>query len=236
MENLGCAFPIAIVRAYVPALFTVTVPYQSSILTSIRLDDLVDHGLSISEIRYLRDRLLAVPFNKDIFMNLPNELFLSIVPFLGLEDFLSARSVSRAWKEKFSSPDVCTKIVKLHFRSTWQKSYKSVERNAQDEAKTTLSQWLPFAATKRLRRQQCKYRLVRVLCYGHYDREWATYSMANRDAMYNDGRIAVRVDARTISVESLISNKSGRLYMDPNRQPIEEYLLSDRFLIVQTSK
>jgi hypothetical protein len=213
----------------------VTIPYSSNILTSIRLDDLVDHGLSIPEIRHLRARLNAVSLNKDIFMNLPNELLLCIVPFLGLEDFLSALSVSRAWNQRFSSPDVCISIIKLHFRSTWETSYSCVESGAQERAKTTLSRWLPGAAVKRLRRQHCKYRSVQTIPYGKPEREWVRYSQANRDALYNNGRIAVRVDARTISVQSLIADKPPRFLMDINREPIEEWLLSDRYLIAQKS-
>lgn len=169
-------------------------------------------------------------------MNLPTELLLYIVPFLGLDVFLTARMVSRAWNERFSSPDVCNCITKLHFRSTWEISRNSAGNEYQELEKLTLGKWLPSAAQKRVRRQYGTYRSLRRRSYEGCDPQTLSFiPSSSKQTLYNNGRIAFRVDPNTICVQSLATQGSTLFLMDADREPIEEWFLSDRFLITQKS-
>lgn len=171
--------------------------------------------------------------NNDICVNLPNELLLCVAQFLNLDDLLRARSVSRAWNERFCSPDLCVHFIKLHFRSIWEKSYRSLESEAQELAKVTLSKWFPRAAVKRLRRQHGNYRSLTVFRYAKLHNRWFEFGDHTRDALYNSGRIAFRTDSRTIAVQSLTGDALPKMLMDADRAPIGDWLLSDQFVIAQ---
>jgi hypothetical protein len=55
------------------------------------------------------------------------------------------------------------------------------------------------------------------------------------EVLYNNGRIAFRVNTRTIALQTLLKDEPPRFLADLDRLPIEEWLLSEQFLITQTS-
>lgn len=168
-------------------------------------------------------------------MHLPNELLLCVVPLLGLDGFLTARMVSRAWNQRFSSPEICISIIKLHFRSTWEGSYNSVRGDAQELAKLTLCKWLPRAAVKRVKRQYGTYSTLSRHAYKSYGQDAMSTTVVGLHTQYNNGRISYSVGGYTLCVQSLIAEDSTQFFMDADREFIEEWVLSDRFLITQTS-
>jgi len=168
-------------------------------------------------------------------MDLPNELLLCIMPYLGLDDFLHARQVSRAWKERLSSPDVSLSLVKKHFRGTWETSLNAVKSKAQGLSKASLSKWLPEAAVRRLRRQRCAFRTWHRIPYGNGPNQSIIFMHTPEEVLYNNGRIAFRVNTRTIALQTLLKDEPPRFLADLDRLPIEEWLLSEQFLITQTS-
>ena len=189
------------------------------------------------ETRYLRDRLNAIPLEYDIPMNLPMELFLNITRFLAFPEILAASAVSRAWKQRFSSPDVCISVVKQNFRSTWENSYNSLAREQQDRAKYKLSKWLPRAAAKRFRRQRYKCRSWKGFEYGKNLGPGYTWpgSADLIDGLYSNGMVAFLIDERTITVQSVAGDGPPRSFRNHDRTPMKVWLLSDRFLIAPTS-
>lgn len=165
-------------------------------------------------------------------MNLPSELLLCIVPLLDLKDFLAALAVSRAWNQRFSSPDVCITIVKAKFRSTWEKSYNCLPRKEQELAKTTLSKWLVPAALKRLRREHYLFRAEKSFKYGEEETPFfAEYIYAQ----YNNGMVAYRHSPHAITIREVTGDDPPLFVRHPDRVPIEEWLLSDQFFIAQNS-
>lgn len=174
--------------------------------------------------------------NKDILMDLPNELLLCIIPYIDLDDFLRARQVSRVWMERLSSPDVSLILIKKHFRGTWETSFNAVGSAVQESSKISPSNWLPEAAVKRLRRQQCNFRTWHYFSYG-VERQYEAdnYAYGPEDALYNNGRIAFRVNSRTIAIQTLPQVDMPRLFVDPDREPIQMWLLSEQYLIAPKS-
>lgn len=170
-------------------------------------------------------------------MNLPIELFLIITQLLDFQDFLIAFEVSRAWKQRFSSPDVCLNVTKRHFRSTWENSYNSLASKDQELAKYKLSQWLPGAAANRLRRQHYKCRSWKSFEYGKdHGPGYIWPGPADFvDGLYNNGTVGFLVTKRTITVQAVTGDERPRSFQNPDRAPIEVWLLSDRFLIAQSS-
>lgn len=131
--------------------------YRSSDVDN-RLDNLV-HSLSQPEIFRLRCQLSDIPTTSDPCVALPNEVLLCIIDYLDLEDFLTARSVSRKWRESWSDCSVSMQMIKVHFPSVLQSSYKSLDEENQVTAKQNLSKWLPDAARNRIKREQGRYNL-----------------------------------------------------------------------------
>jgi hypothetical protein len=193
-----------------------------------RLDNLTD-SLSHDEIRYLRTRLNAIKFNKDIFLNLPVELLLHVAKYLDFEDLVITRNVSRAWRDKFSSPDFSMGIIKMHFRSQWKQTDLG-----DATAKQSLVNWLPKAALKRLRKQRGQY--VSMSAY-HYQRGGALLPTHFKvEHQYDSGRIAYKF-GESILVQSLTEGhlSQPKVYTEVNRIPIQprEWLLSNDVLIAQ---
>ncbi|KAG9245126.1 hypothetical protein BJ878DRAFT_479528 [Calycina marina] len=86
-----------------------------------QLDQLLDDGLLSSEIRYLRDRLNAVYFSKDIFLHLPPELQIQVLEHLNWCDIVNSYCVSQSWRGIFLHDVVCRWIIRSTFRSQWYK-------------------------------------------------------------------------------------------------------------------
>lgn len=169
-------------------------------------------------------------------MNLPVELLLCVVQFMELEDFLTARLVSRSWNERFCSPDLCIGAIKVHFRSTWETSYKALQGEAQDDAKARLTGWFTEEAVKRLRRRHCNYRSTTVSPYQRLlNGKLIKQPLRNRDVMYCNGRMAYRYDEGTVTFKPLATKGPPRSFKDDDRLPIKSWLLSDQFFIAQNS-
>ena len=119
------------------------------------MNDLVTNGLTNDEIRHLIQRLKLEEdrFLKDICGGLPVEILLQIAQFLDVEELIRARRVSRTWNEKFSNPDFCIGVVKIHFRGIWESDYNKSLTGADEEAeKLRLAKWLSGACKQRMRR------------------------------------------------------------------------------------
>lgn len=194
-----------------------------------RLDEVAD-SLSYDEIRRLRTRLNAIMFNRDIFMDLPEELFSHVTEYLELEDLVKAQHISRAWREKFTSPDFSMGLVKKHFRTRWALSDLS-----DPATKTSLTNWLPKAARQRLRRQRGQF--LSQATY-HFRRGNAPLVARRRlEPRYESGRVAYRFVDRIV-VQSLDRGHLAKpkVYMDKNRTNMSgDWLLADDLLITQNS-
>jgi hypothetical protein len=185
--------------------------------------------LSHHEIRILRARLNAISFSKDLCLNLPVELLLHVSQYLDLEDLMIARNVSRAWRDKFSSPDFAMGIIKMQFRTQWEQT------DLGDAiAKEKLLEWLPKAAMKRLRKQRGQY--LSMSAY-HYQRGGAL--MPNHykiEHQYDSGRIAFKFN-ESIVVQSLKEGPLAqpKVYLEASRTPIRpgQWILSNDFLVAQ---
>ena len=197
----------------------------------LRLDDLVARGLTSNEIRHLTACLNNIRLNKDICSNLPIEILLCVARYLNLEDLLVARSVSRKWNDIFSGEDFSVAIAKLHFPSTWERSFESVDDEGERQVKIRLKDWLPGAARDRIRRNRGIYHSRSTFSYApRNELEWR-YPWIDRQ--YNYGRIAFRKNRCTIIVKHLALSNAGMqsIFVERNRQALGEWVLSDQFLI-----
>lgn len=194
------------------------------------MDQLVDNALSKAEIRHLRDRLNAITLNLDVFMMLPNDLFLYMIPFLDLQGFLAARSVSRAWNRRFSSSDVCMAVLKENFRYRWETEYNSLAGRDQELASGALSRWVLGAAAKRLRRLNYQCRSWKAFTHADvnkYPYEWSVNLMAT----YNNGRVAFMLGSDAILIYTLGVDGPPRIFRKPNRTMIHNWVLLENYLI-----
>jgi hypothetical protein len=186
-------------------------------------------ALTNTEIRHLRDQLNAIALNKDICGEVPLELLLVIADHLDLEDVIRVRSVSRQWSKRFSHPELCIGIVKKHFRSVWEHQYKNVDVSIQDMTKQALQKWLQDAVLERIRRQRGIYRSMLVY-YNNYHGDVSVQQRLNRERQYSNGRVAFLTNRTAITVKSL-RDEVIDIFMDENRTPIKDWLLSDKFLL-----
>jgi hypothetical protein len=171
-----------------------------------------------------------MPQALDIFMNLPTELFLMTIALLDLEELMTARAVSHAWRRKFASLDVSLAITKKHFRTTWEKSYNSLTGRGEELARDSLCEALPAAITKRLRRQHYKCRSWKFFERGPGPR----FSNAER-FQYNNGVVAFLIPDRAIGVQAIDGNGPLERVRDPDRANIFMWILSDQYLITSSS-
>jgi len=151
---------------------------------------------------------------------------------------MRARRVCRAWNAKLTSEEFCVDTIKLHFRSLWENSYASLDAGNQELAKTNPSKWLTGAAMDRIVRLHGQYHSMEVYWY-NWDLDERFLTSPYRpsgpaDPQYSTGKIAFRVDSRTLVVRSL-SAELSQVFRDENREPIDKFLLSDEFLIGQKS-
>ncbi|CAG8947929.1 unnamed protein product [Penicillium salamii] len=75
------------------------------------LDGILE-SLATNELRGVRDRILAVTFQRDIFGQLPVELICLVASHLDVKDIFNLRRVSRLWKEVLSVPVLLTTVLK----------------------------------------------------------------------------------------------------------------------------
>jgi hypothetical protein len=198
-------------------------------LTYRRLNSLV-LKLTSTEIRRVRDQLNAIALNKDVCGELPPELLLIIVDHLDLKDIIKLRSVSRNWNKRFSHPEFCIGIVRKHFRSVWEYQYKNLNVSAQDVMSGALQKWLQDAILKRIRRLHGSYQSMSVY-YNNYHGDVLVPQRLIRERQYNNGRVAFQPNRTAITVKSLRDDVID-VFMDENRTPIKDWLLSDKFLLV----
>ncbi|POS86306.1 hypothetical protein EPUL_001856, partial [Erysiphe pulchra] len=92
--------------------------------------------------------------NNEIFEKLPNELCLSIVDELNLEDILRIRLVCRSWYRKLGHNDFCLHALKKHFYLPIDCYYKNskLHRPEQDESENK-EDWYRRFLINRLRRE-----------------------------------------------------------------------------------
>jgi hypothetical protein len=184
------------------------------------LDSLLRH-LTSSEIRRLKIELNTSA--NDICLEFPLELLLCITQHLDLEEVVSLRSVSRKWNETFSSAEFCLGIIKMHFRLVWEKHY-NLNTDQKLLEKESLMKWLPGAIRDRIRRQHGRYQSMSILPRdGRMTSDWS-------DWQYKNGKIAYRVSRSAISVRDIRTNLTAT-YMDENRLSLENWHLSDEFLL-----
>jgi hypothetical protein len=172
-------------------------------------------------------------FHKDVFSELPVELLLNVTNYLGFQDFIVVRNVSRAWRERSSRSDFATEIVKMYFRTEWEQA------NLGDStAKQALALWLPGAAVKRMRKQCGQY--VSMSAY-HYHLRGALLPVPidfTVEHQYSSGRIAYKFD-ESLVVHSLNQGHATqpKIYTEPHRIPIRpgHWLLSNALLILEES-
>lgn len=200
-------------------------PFLICTFCVFRLDEIAD-SLSHDEIRRLSTRFNAITFHKDICLDLPVELLSHVAEYLDIENFMKAQLVSRAWREKFTSPDFSAEIIKVHFRTKWEMSDLS-----DPATKTTLAKWLLKAARKHLRRERGHYSSRSTCIYhrggvplpsGHY--------LVHQ---YNSGRVAYQFE-ESIIVQCLNRGQSAqpKVFVEENRNPLE-WFLGDDLLIAQ---
>jgi len=191
------------------------------------LDSLIA-SLSSAEIRHLQGRLKAITLQKDVCADLPVELLLYVAEYLDLEDVMRARCVSHQWNERFSSPDFCVGISKLHFRHIWERQYKALGDSDQKLAKQAFANWFPGAAMDRIRKSLGQYSSMSIY---HYTWEgMLIQGQPIHDYQYSNGRIAFERDKMTVIVKSLRTG-SARSFVDDNRSRLSKWLLADDFLI-----
>lgn len=157
----------------------------------------------------------------DICLEFPIELLLCIAEYLELEEVIRARAVSRTWNKTFSTADFCIGIIKTHFRSVWEKSYRWLSAGQQSVQKDVLMQWLLAAAKDRIRRRHGRYRSMLIYRTMDYDIE---------DWQFKNGRLAFRRDSSAFIVRDLRTG-STVTYMDENRIALGSWLLSDDLLV-----
>ena len=142
---------------------------------------------------------------------------------------MAAQQVSRAWRDKFTSLDFSMGIVKMHFRTQWEQTDLG-----DPTAKSSLVNWLPKAARKRLRKQRGQY--LSMSAY-HYQCGGALMpTNCKIEHQYDSGRIAYKYN-ESIIVQSLNEGRLAqpKVYLEASRIPIRpgEWILSDDFLIAQ---
>ncbi|CAL3966983.1 unnamed protein product [Diplocarpon coronariae] len=199
--------------------------------------------LSDQEIIDLRIRLNAIKTADNFSVRLPLELRVLIFGYLGLEDLLRIRCVSRSWNAAFSDENFCLFLLKNHFPKKYE-DFSSLEADhdadnlhlKQQQARVSLKAWFEDAIRARVRRVQGRYHSTSR--YRHVDPrvpasagEHAVYN-----PQYNNGRIAfLNQGERTLVVKSLYSDAEGQ-FVNENREPFhpEAWLLSDEYIIAMT--
>lgn len=194
------------------------------------LDELVTNGLTNGEIRHLLQRLNDEKdrFSKDICGELPIELLLCIAKYMDVREIIRARRVSRKWNVIFSNPDFCIGVIKFHFRGSWESNYnKSLKGSEKRAEKARLSDWLSRAAKWRMRREQGHYTHMSLF---HFEAAYNNPDLLN-DLQYSHGRVAFKSSDR-ITVKSL-DDSSTMVFVDPDRQKLDKWLLSDELLVAK---
>ncbi|OWO98586.1 hypothetical protein B2J93_2904 [Marssonina coronariae] len=117
--------------------------------------------LSDQEIIDLRIRLNAIKTADNFSVRLPLELRVLIFGYLGLEDLLRIRCVSRSWNAAFSDENFCLFLLKNHFPKKYE-DFSSLEADhdadnlhlKQQQARVSLKAWFEDAIRARVRRVQ----------------------------------------------------------------------------------
>lgn len=183
--------------------------------------------LSNAEIRRLRSQLNSLTMTRDLVVELPTEILLQIIDYLDLEDWITACYVSHGWKHTWSHPDICILIIKNHFRSVFERSYKSLREIDQKASMQALITWLPEAAKTRMARKLGKYQSSWI-----YRHPYVSGFGNGVDKKYHSGRVGQRQDDELINVIDLHTSMK-RTYADEDRRRIYEWILTDQFLIGQ---
>lgn len=199
------------------------VPAHFSLIAS-RLDSLLRH-LTISEIRRIRVQLGSKPV-LDV-CDFPSELITRIFAQLPLEDLFTLRSVSRRWRNILSSPEFCREMIKEHFEPQWKRTNKHIWEIDDGDNDDRAMEWFQHSANARVRRQRGQYHSMVAYWYGFSQQ----VPQAHYECQYSNGRLGLRYRDSMIQVKSLRSSCVDQFYTDENREPIKEFLLSDRYLI-----
>ncbi|KAF7940305.1 uncharacterized protein EAE98_000432 [Botrytis deweyae] len=188
--------------------------------------------LTFGEMRLLKAHFDRMKFYYDGIAQLPAEILVLVMEYLDLEDFMFMRCVSKYWRAKLSSEQLCTSLLKIHFRKTWEIKFKSSQDN---NRQLKVDDFLGMC-TGRLKRDRGMYDQIM-----HYDylsdpnndrfySKWCHESCYRRRFQYKNGRIAMREDPSTIQVNDLRTHVSRR-YLHESRYSFEHWLLSDQILV-----
>lgn len=88
-------------------------------------------------------------------------------------------------------------------------------------------EWFQHSAIARVKRQRGQYHSMLIYWHGFSQQEPQGY----HEYQYSNGRLGLRYSNSMILVKSFCSTCVDRFYMDENREPIKEWLLSDNYLI-----
>ncbi|PBP23951.1 hypothetical protein BUE80_DR005103, partial [Diplocarpon rosae] len=200
--------------------------------------------LSDQEIVDLRIRLNAIKTADNLSVRLPRELQIIIFGYLGLEDLLRIRRVSRSWRAAFSNEDFCLFLLKNHFPQKYDQEYSSLEadhgadnlQRKQQQARVSLKTWFEGAVRSRIRRAQGRYHSTSRNRYADPEASGSGTGYTVKNPQYHHGRIAfLHPGGRKFIVKSLCSDAEGQ-FTNENREPFhsETWLLSDEYIIAMT--
>lgn len=153
----------------------------------------------------MRDR-----FMKDICGGLPVEILLCIVKYLELDEIVRARRVSQTWNERFSDPEFCIGVLKIHFRGTWENHYnKNLRGEEKQTERVRLAAWLAGAAKRRIQRKRGEFHHVSFFVEARDPEDWTSDVY-----QYSNGRVAFKrregICVKDLDVSMLFKTSSSR--------------------------
>jgi hypothetical protein len=126
-------------------------------------------------------------------------------------------------------------MIKKHFRTHWAQNYQGLRADENSNAAESPRDWFHQAASQYLRRKKGQYHSMSI--YWHNLSAGATGLEPEpfEEYQYCNGRLAIRLNSHVIKVNNLRSGSKEETFMDENREPIEKWLLSDKYLIILKS-
>ncbi|PQE03162.1 hypothetical protein CJF30_00005650 [Rutstroemia sp. NJR-2017a BBW] len=209
---------------------------------SARIQELLDsRTLTFDELRMLKAHFDKPMLCCDIIAKLPVEILELILQHVSLDDYIAMFCVSRAWRGKLFSDNVCASMLRLHFPTTWERDYVPLDDRSKKVYFEKIGTLLPSLCLKRQRRLSGKYH---SMAFYPFENDyvarpgWLKFLFMGDEQQpfqYKNGRVAVMDRDYCIVVNNFRTHVSMR-YTEEHRRRFGGWLLTDSHLVVTISR
>ncbi|PQE24796.1 F-box domain protein [Rutstroemia sp. NJR-2017a BVV2] len=206
------------------------------------LQELLDsRTLTFDELRLLKAHFDKPMLCCDFITKLPVEILELILQHVSLDDYIAMFCVSRVWRGKLFSENVCASMLRLHFPATWEREYVPLDDLSKKAYFEKIGTLLPSLCLKRQRRLSGKYHSMAFYSFendsGERPRwvEFGLWSDEQEPFQYKNGRVAIMDHDYCIVVNNLRSHVSMR-YTEEHRRAFGAWVLTDSYLVVYVDR